>query len=115
MRVTTQLWVSAYLRTRNDNGFPTVLIRRGAREAGAVFVRVDRLDGTIDLYQPASQLSYADSHLERGARLFVDMLQKATVFEVMDKLEAEEKFDSDFWVIETEAADGSHGLELVEA
>ena len=114
MRVTSELWVSAYLRARNAKHKPSVLMRRGASEAGAIFVRVDHLDGTYDLYQPASQFSYQQSHIDKGERLFSQTLSAANVFDVMDKLEAEEKFDQDFWVVETECAEGSHDLIVAE-
>lgn len=112
MRVTSDFWVSSYIRLRNDRNRPTVLMKRGAREAGAIFIRLDRLDGRYDLFQPASQLSYDDAALAKGERLFSRKLEKVDVFAVMDALEAEEKFDPDFWVIETECPEGSHDLEL---
>ena len=112
MRITSELWVAAYLRTRNAKSKPSVLMRRGASEAGAIFVRVDRLDGTYDLYQPANQFAYRDEHIAKGIRLFESSLQAVSVFDVMDKIEAEEKFDSDFWLLETECAEASHDLEV---
>ncbi len=114
MRVTSDLWVAAYLRTRNAKNKPSVLMRRGATEAGAIFVRVDRLDGRFDLYQPASQFAYRDEHISKGERLFEPALQDVDVFEVMDKIEAEEKFDRDFWLLETECSEGSHDLALAD-
>jgi len=32
---------------------PAVVLRRGHKDAGAIFIEVDRLDGTVDLYVPA--------------------------------------------------------------
>ncbi len=89
-------------------------MRRGAKEAGAIFVRVDKLDGTNDLYEPASQLSYSEEHSRLGDRLFRRCLGDVDPFEIMDRLEKEAKFDSDFWVLETECASGSHDLLVVE-
>ena len=48
-RLTSDFWVSAHLRRCRIDGLEAVLRRRGAAEAGAVFVSVDRLDGTADL------------------------------------------------------------------
>ncbi|WP_319529382.1 DUF1491 family protein [uncultured Cohaesibacter sp.] len=112
MRVTSELWVSAYLRTRNAKNKPSVLMRRGAREAGAIFVRVDRLDGSYDLYQPASQFAYDDESIKKGDRLFTKTLDGVMVFDVMDRLESEQKFDPDCWILETECPKGSHDLLL---
>ena len=89
-------------------------MRRGASDAGAIYVRVDRLDGTHDLYQPASQFSYKQENIDRGERLFSACMSGVSTFDIMDKMDAEEKFDPDFWVLETECADGSHDLLLVE-
>ena len=114
MRATSDLWVSAYLKARNAKHKPAVLMKRGAREAGAIYVRVDRLDGTHDLYQPASQFSYQDDHIAKGERLFSLCLERTSVFDVMDRLEREAKFDTDFWVIETECPEGSHDLIVAE-
>lgn len=111
MRTTSDFWVSAYIRARNAKSKPTVLMRRGATEAGAIYVRVDRLDGSYDLYQPASQLDYNDQQIASGERLFSLSLTGVDVFAIMDKLEAEERFDPDFWVVETECNEASHDLQ----
>ena len=114
MRVTSEFWVAAYLRTRNAAHKPTVLMRRGAAEAGAIYLRVDRLDGTHDLYQPASQFSYKSEDIEQGKRLFSPCMSAVSTFDIMDKLEAEARFDPDFWVVETECAQGSHDLIIAD-
>ena len=77
-------------------------------------MRVDRLDGTHDLYEPASQLSYTEDNTRQGDRLFQLCLDAVSTFDVMDRLEKEEKFDSDFWVVETECLEGSHDLTLAK-
>ena len=112
MRTTSDFWVSAYIRLRNGKHKPTVLMKRGATEAGAIFIRLDRLNGSYDLFQPASQLSYDDEAIANGERLFSPCLEQVDVFAVMDRLDSEAKFDSDFWVVETECAEGSHDLKL---
>jgi len=55
MRLKTALWVAAYLRRCQVEGSFAAVRRRGAEEAGAVFVRISRLDGTSDLFGPAPQ------------------------------------------------------------
>jgi hypothetical protein len=69
MRLKTAIWVAAYLRRCEIEGVFGVLRRRGAEEAGAVFVRINRLDGTSDLFGPAPQSAFeACVHAEpRGA------------------------------------------------
>ena len=68
MRLKTGLWVAAYLRRCHVEGIFAVVRRRGAEEAGAVFVRVSRLDGTSDLFGPAPQSAFEAA--EGAARVF---------------------------------------------
>ena len=58
MRLKSALWVAAYLRRCQVEGVSAVVRRRGAEEAGAIFVRIDRLDGTSDLFGPAPQSAF---------------------------------------------------------
>src|ERR1700676_4817774 len=53
MRLKSAIWVAAYLRRRHVDGTFAVVRRRGAEEAGAVFIKIDRLNGTSDLYGPS--------------------------------------------------------------
>ena len=53
-RLRSDFWVSAYLRSTIE-GVEAALRKRGAAEAGAIFVKLDRLDGTASLYGPAPQ------------------------------------------------------------
>ena len=46
MRLKSGIWVAAYLRRCNVEGAFAAVRRRGAEEAGAIFVVVNRLDGT---------------------------------------------------------------------
>ncbi len=100
MRVTTDFWVAALLRrVFSDGGFGAV-VRRGAAEAGAVFVLTrDRL-GDVSLYGPAPQTSYDTARPDdrQFALVGEQMAQDA-----VDKLLAREmRFDPDFWVVEVE-------------
>ena len=48
MRLKTSIWVAAYLRRCQTAGVFGAVRRRGAEEAGAVFVKVALLDGLSD-------------------------------------------------------------------
>jgi hypothetical protein len=113
MRLKTALWVAAYLRRCQIEGVFAVLRRRGAEEAGAVFVRISRLDGTSDLFGPAPQSALDTS---RGAdRAFTASFaqQPAPDTAVEAKLASEMKFDPDLWIVEVEDAAGRNFLDLV--
>jgi hypothetical protein len=109
-RLTSDFWVSAYLRQAASDGLVAVLRRRGAREAGAIFVKLDRLDGTAALYGPAPQ-ALADESGERRFQLVLD----ADPLAVEDRVERELRFDSDLWLVEIENRAGDARLDIVES
>jgi len=108
-RLTSDFWVSAYLRQATHDGLDAVLRRRGAAEAGAIFVKLDRLDGTAALYGPAPQ-ALADPDGVRRFQLVLDA-DPATIEE---RVERERRFDSDLWLVEIENRRGDPRLDLVE-
>ena len=111
-RLRSDFWVSAQLRRLNGEGIPAVQRRRGSAEAGAIFVKIDRLDGTADLYGPAPQaLIEAD---DPGERLFTAILSAAPSPDVEERLAREIRFDSDLWIVEIDDREGRHGLPLAE-
>jgi len=107
-RLRSDFWVSAYLRRCGVEGVDAVLRRRGAAEAGAVFVKVDHLDGTASLYGPAPQLFVDDS----GERLFMPVLQAVTPLDVEERMTRELRFDTDLWLVEVDDRAGRHFLDL---
>ena len=50
LRLKSEIWVKAYLRRCAVAGIDAVLLRRGDVDAGAIYIKVSRLDGTADLY-----------------------------------------------------------------
>lgn len=112
-RLRSDFWVSAHLRRLNDLAIPAVLRRRGAAEAGAIFVKVDRLDGAADLYGPAPQSLMAEAE-DLGERRFVPVLAAATPLDVEERLGREIRFDSDLWIVEIDDREGRHFLDLAE-
>ena len=49
MRLKSAIWVAAYLRRCQTEGVFGAVRRRGAEEAGAVFVKIGTLDGNAML------------------------------------------------------------------
>ncbi|MDB5583194.1 MAG: hypothetical protein JWR80_8370 [Bradyrhizobium sp.] len=111
MRLKSSIWVAAYLRRCQTAGVFGAVRRRGAEEAGAVFVKVATLDGNAMLYVPAPQTVYDDSRpIER---IFTPMSpQPVPETSVEERLVREIKFDPDAWVVETEDRAGRHFLDL---
>lgn len=104
-RFRSDFWVQAYIRQRQVEGVPAVLRRRGAAEAGAIFVKVDRLDGTALLFGPAPP-SLDD---EGGDRRF-HLVTEGTGLDIEDRMEREARFDSDLWLVEIEDRSGDPRL-----
>src|ERR1700758_1082312 len=115
MRLKFALWVAAYLRRCNVEGAFAVVRRRGAEDAGAVFVRVNRLDGTSDLFGPAPQSAFEAA--EGATRAFSPSLATATAPDarVEEYLARQLKFDSDLWIIEVEDRSGRNFLDVFAA
>lgn len=88
--------------------------RRGAEEAGAVFVKIALMDGTAMLFVPAPQTVYDDSHpMERA---FVQSPPQAVDEQVVEaRLAKEISFDPDVWIVEVEDREGRHFLDLAKA
>ncbi len=107
-RLRSDFWVSAYIRRCGVEGVEAVLRKRGAAEAGALFVKVDRLDGTASLYGPAPQVFLDDS----GERLFSAVLVNTTPLDVEERVARELKFDPDLWLVEVDDRAGRHFLDL---
>lgn len=107
-RLRSDFWVSAYLRRCGVEGVEAALRRRGAAEAGAIFIKVDRLDGTASLYGPAPQLFLDDG----TDRLFTAVLRDVTPLDVEERILREIRFDSDLWLVEIDSREGLHFLEL---
>ncbi len=113
MRLKTALWVAAYLRRCHVEGIFAVVRRRGAEEAGAVFVRICRLDGTSDLFGPAPQSAFDAA--QESARAFAPSLatQSAPDADVEAYLARQLKFDPDVWIVEVEDRAGRNFLDIV--
>lgn len=112
MRLKSALWVAAYLRRCHLEGSFAVVSRRGAEEAGAIFVRINRLDGTSDLFGPAPQSAFeVPPGIERlfSAGLAEQPAPDATVDAYLVR---EVKFDPDIWIVEVEDRAGRHFLDL---
>ncbi len=113
MRLKSGIWVAAYVRRCFVEGVFAAVRRRGADEAGAIFIKVDRLDGTSDVYAPAPQALLAEQH--PADRAFSAALKGMPAAEAAAEayLARQIGFDPDVWIIETEDRAGRHFLDQV--
>jgi len=113
MRLKSAIWVAAYIRRCNGEGAFAAVRRRGAEEAGAIFIKLNRLDGTAELFGPAPQSAFDEAH--PSDRAFIRGLGEAPVPEakVEERIGREVRFDPDAWIVEVEDRAGRHFLERV--
>ncbi|MGH6736107.1 MAG: DUF1491 family protein [Methyloceanibacter sp.] len=108
MRVKSEIWVLAYLRRCQAEAVPAVIVRRGDAAAGAIFICVDLLDGTVSLYGPAPAGFVGGETERRWVRcLGVGPVGSA---EARTYLARQREFDPDLWIIEIEDRAGRHFL-----
>ena len=100
MRVTTDLWVSSIVRRAFSSGGFAAVGRRGATEAGAVFITLRDRNGELRLLGPAPQTSYDKAQPDE--RLFVEIARSIDEEDIQKRLDRELRFDSDVWVVELE-------------
>lgn len=114
MRLKSGIWVAAYLRRCNVEGVFAAVRRRGAEEAGAIFVKINRLDGTGTLYGPAPQSAFDEA--QPADRMFVVVAGRetpATETDIESRLTREIRFDPDLWIVEVEDRAGRNFLDNV--
>ncbi len=103
MRVTSEFYCSALIRRIFAAGGFAAVERKGAAEAGAIFLKERRRDGIVTLYAPAPQSFFeADTS---GDRRFERRLTQAEPQPVDELISRELRFDPDLWVIEAETDD----------
>ena len=113
MRLKSGLWVAAYIRRCSVEGLFAAVRRRGAEEAGAIFIKVNRLDGTADLYGPAPQSAFAEqSPSDRAFSAALETMPAAEA-QVEAYLASQVRFDPDLWIIESEDRVGRHFLDQI--
>ena len=113
MRLKSAIWVAAYIRRCNGEGAFAVVRRRGAEDAGAIFIKLNRLNGTAELFSPAPQTAFDDAR--PADRAFSRAFGPEPVEEqkIEDKLAKEARFDPDVWIVEVEERAGRHFLDAV--
>lgn len=108
-RLRTDFWVAALRRRAEAAGAFISVARKGAEEAGAVFILVDRHDGRLDLYGPAPQSVFDDRPTDR---LFSPLAREVPEEKTASRMAQELRFDPDLWLIEIEDREGRCFVEL---
>jgi hypothetical protein len=109
-RLRTDFWIAALRRRAESAGAFVSIARRGADEAGAVFLVVDRRDGSFDVYGPAPQSVFSDRPSDR---LFSLLAREVSEESTRSRMEQEVRFDPDLWQVDIEDRDGRAFVEIV--
>lgn len=92
-------------------GAVATVARRGAEEAGAIFLIVDKLSGAGDLYGPAPQTSFDEKR--PSDRKFQRVLEGESLSAISDRLDREVRFDPDLWIVALEDREGRIFFEAI--
>ncbi|MEY9166782.1 hypothetical protein ABIE78_004901 [Sinorhizobium fredii] len=111
MRVKTHIFVASLLRRVFASGGYAAVLRKGAEEAGAIFIRHRTRLGTETLYAPAPQSFFEEEG--ESIRKFELRLRDAEAENVDGALSSEIRFDPDCWIVEIELDDCSDLLHVV--
>lgn len=102
MRLTADIWVSAYLTRLRLLEIPAFVVQRGDSTAGAVLIKLNTLDGQACCYQRSFDLM-------TGERKWM-VLVAGNEADVDASIAKQRGFDPDLWVIEVEDRHGRHLL-----
>lgn len=109
MRLRSDIWVKAYIRGCATSGAMAAVVRHGDDDAGAIFIKINRLDGMAALYGPAP----AGLDVAQGERRWVRVTDEPAMAEgeIDARLKREADFDGDLWIVEVEDRLGRHFLD----
>ena len=102
-RLTSEVWVAAYLTRCRLADIPAFVVARGDHTAGAVLVKLNTLDGQACAFQRSFDLM-------SGERRWV-VLSDGAEADVDQSIVKQRSFDPDIWVIEVEDKTGRHLLD----
>lgn len=97
VRLTAEFWVQAYLRRLSLMTIPAFVVCRGDNTAGAIYVKVNTLDGKAAAFQRSYDAS--------GDRIWVSLIEGPDA-DVEASLKRQREFDPDIWIVEVEDRDG---------
>jgi hypothetical protein len=101
-RLKSGIWIQAQIRLCSIANLPTYVGKKGDADAGAIFLRINKLDGSNFIYSQTRDISgdIAWSQANSG-----DALSDSEAFEYLEK---QQKYDPDLWILEIEDPDGNY-------
>ena len=103
-RLKAELWIKAQIRICEVAGAQAFVTRRGDETAGAILVKVNRLDGHAMLLEPATAADGSRAWMRvTGPEFVPEADADAAILRAV-------KRDPDLWVLEIEDRAGRHFL-----
>ena len=102
-RLTSSFWVQGYIKRLNLIGVPAFVISHGDDKAGAIIVKVNKLNGDAILYERSFSLEKNKSLWSKS--------QSGDEKELDELLSRQLARDSDLWIIEIESRQGDAYLD----
>ena len=102
-RLTSSFWVQAYIKKLNLLGVPAFVVSHGDDTAGAIIVKVNKLNGDAVLFERSFSL---DKNLNQWSKL-----ESGDEKELDELLSRQLSRDRDLWIVEIESREGDPFLD----
>mgnify|MGYP005696020841 FL=1 len=102
-RLTSSFWVQAYIKRLNLIGVPAFVVSHGDDTAGAIIVKVNKLNGDAVLFERSFSL---EKNINQWSKF-----QSGDEKELDELLSRQLSRDSDLWIIEIESRQGDAYLD----
>ncbi len=113
MRLKSELWVQGYIQKLSAVMISAFVIKRGHESAGAIYLKINQLNGFCSLYSPAPSAFDESTQAGQDDRRWLNYFEDKPLTEAeADQWLAEQKsFDADIWIIEVEDKTGAPHLD----
>ena len=101
IRLTSEIWVAAYRVKLEKRGIPIFINKTGDKTAGAIMVKVSKMDSFATLYHRI---------LDASGRRCWEVLEQNTEEHINQVLKQQCLFDPDLWILEIEDPEGRNFL-----
>ena len=102
-RLTSSFWVQAYIKKLNLLGVPAFVVSHGDDTAGAIIVKVNKLNGYAVLFERSFSL---DKNLNQWSKF-----ESGNEKELDELLSRQLSRDRDLWIVEIESREGDPFLD----
>lgn len=102
-RLTSSFWVQAYIKKLNLLGVPALVVSHGDDTAGAIIVKVNKLNGDAVLFERSFSL---DKNLNQWSKF-----ESGDEKELDELLSRQLSRDRDLWIVEIESREGDPFLD----